>query len=758
MKPLRRFLYFAAFAALAAVTAAAVARVGEPSAAGTFVAAALLGTALGATGLAHRRAWAGGLVLLPLAAYLLLRLQLPLPSRAGGLIDQARFYVGQLESAGRAYWRDPFPLDLGHPQLLVLLTLLVLFASGLAALLALSLRHVLLGITALLILLGFALTVDGADRVLWLPIAFVLLSGSVLLLSRALERQRWRSGEILAGGATAAVAVMLSLSLLGISSVSAASPWRDWRTWDPYRTDRSTSVDFDWMSNFAELLDPRASEEALRVASPVATYWRANGLDLFTGQAWQTRSAAFRSLPSLTGPDGSLYLLPEEGPTPPGRTVRQTFTLTTISSDFLFTGGTATAVSTDRELDVALTAQRSLRLLRAGGPGFTYSATAVVPDVKPADLVGRGREYPANVAGNLQLPFPAVADLAAFDRAEEWRAIIAGSRLTQEWAGLYELNNRIVGGATDPYEIVLRVEEYLRGLTYSLTPPASSFHSPYAAFLFDHRVGFCQHFAGAMAVLLRYNRIPARVAVGFASGRPSGDGIHVVETTDAHAWVEVFFPQVGWIPFDPTPGRGVPGEGGSSTSEGFVDPFSGAPQPDTESAGESSDDPGARDRFEMNTPSDEGAASSGAGEGPGWWLPAALGVGAIVVLWPLGRALLRRRGLYRGSLDDRLRAALALSRAQLGDHGMTVPPGQTLPELSRHLGEQLGVDSSTLMRRLDAVLYGGRPARRDDLVAVARWRRETMRRLRRRDGRLRGLLAGYGVGRRRRTAGYSTQP
>jgi len=215
---------------------------------------------------------------------------------------------------------------------------------------------------------------------------------------------------------------------------------------------------------------------------------------------------------------------------------------------------------------------------------------------------------------------------------------------------------------------------------------------------------------------------------------------------------------VGWIPFDPTPGRGVPGEGGSSTSEGFVDPFSGAPQPDTESAGESSDDPGARDRFEMNTPSDEGAASSGAGEGPGWWLPAALGVGAIVVLWPLGRALLRRRGLYRGSLDDRLRAALALSRAQLGDHGMTVPPGQTLPELSRHLGEQLGVDSSTLMRRLDAVLYGGRPARRDDLVAVARWRRETMRRLRRRDGRLRGLLAGYGVGRRRRTAGYSTQP
>jgi transglutaminase-like putative cysteine protease len=132
----------------------------------------------------------------------------------------------------------------------------------------------------------------------------------------------------------------------------------------------------------------------------------------------------------------------------------------------------------------------------------------------------------------------------------------------------------IVGDATDPYDVTLRIEGYLRAFfEYSLNPPSSDYSSPYAAFLFDTRSGYCQHFAGAMALLLRYNGIPARVAVGFTSGEEAEPGTYTVSTNDAHAWVEAYFPEAGWVAFDPTPSRNIPTAGPSSSSPGFVDPF-----------------------------------------------------------------------------------------------------------------------------------------------------------------------------------------
>ena len=62
-----------------------------------------------------------------------------------------------------------------------------------------------------------------------------------------------------------------------------------------------------------------------------------------------------------------------------------------------------------------------------------------------------------------------------------------------------------------------------------------------------------------MAVMLRMLGIPARVAVGFTSGTHATDGEWVVTDHEAHAWVEVWFAGIGWIPFDPTPGRGTLG-------------------------------------------------------------------------------------------------------------------------------------------------------------------------------------------------------
>ena len=165
------------------------------------------------------------------------------------------------------------------------------------------------------------------------------------------------------------------------------------------------------------------------------------------------------------------------------------------------------------------------------------------------------------------LPFPTLQQLDGRSPEAAWNKTMGFTEFGREWQGLYHLNASIVGGATDPYRIALAVEEYLRSrYTYSLKPPETDYASPYAAFLFKTKTGYCQHFAGAMAVLLRFNGIPARVAVGFTTGEKVADGTYIVTRNDAHAWVEAYFPGVGWVPFDPTPGRALPVSGDAPTS------------------------------------------------------------------------------------------------------------------------------------------------------------------------------------------------
>src|SRR5204862_3418675 len=79
--------------------------------------------------------------------------------------------------------------------------------------------------------------------------------------------------------------------------------------------------------------------------------------------------------------------------------------------------------------------------------------------------------------------------------------------------------------------------------------------APLADFLLRERVGYCQQFSGAMALLLRMGGVPARVAAGFSPGSLDRDRReYVVRDMDAHSWVEVFFPGIGWVTRDPTPG------------------------------------------------------------------------------------------------------------------------------------------------------------------------------------------------------------
>ena len=130
------------------------------------------------------------------------------------------------------------------------------------------------------------------------------------------------------------------------------------------------------------------------------------------------------------------------------------------------------------------------------------------------------------------------------------------------------------GGARTPYDAVEQLEQWFVSsgtFRYSNHPPVGS--PPLVGFVSRTHAGYCQYFAGAMALMLRYLGIPARVAVGFAGGTyDPNQHIWNVSDREAHAWVEVWFKGYGWLPFDPTPG--APGAAPRQTQAGV--PAAGA--------------------------------------------------------------------------------------------------------------------------------------------------------------------------------------
>lgn len=114
---------------------------------------------------------------------------------------------------------------------------------------------------------------------------------------------------------------------------------------------------------------------------------------------------------------------------------------------------------------------------------------------------------------------------------------------------------------SDPTSIVQRFEAYLGDhYRYTLKPAPPKHHAdPILDFLFRQKKGYCNYFSGAMVMLCRSVGIPARFAVGFATGEPlPGDGrtgvTYKVTAAEAHSWVEVYLPHYGWYTSDPTAG------------------------------------------------------------------------------------------------------------------------------------------------------------------------------------------------------------
>lgn len=186
-----------------------------------------------------------------------------------------------------------------------------------------------------------------------------------------------------------------------------------------------------------------------------------------------------------------------------------------------------------------------VQLVKQSSSPVTYSVTEALPDVDVTDLQNAGTDYPGWLAPYITLyyngrvaggyPNPRDSDIAGLARS-----IVAAAH------------------ASNPYDQAKAIEAWFQQkgrFTYTLTPPrAPAGVRPLDYFLFNSRRGFCQDFSTAMNVMLRMLGIPSRQMTGFGQGTyDTKSRSYVVNSLDAHSWVEVYFPGYGWQPFEPTP-------------------------------------------------------------------------------------------------------------------------------------------------------------------------------------------------------------
>ena len=190
-----------------------------------------------------------------------------------------------------------------------------------------------------------------------------------------------------------------------------------------------------------------------------------------------------------------------------------------------------------------------------------YTVWSYAPRPTPAALDRSPPTYPAALARYLDVGRTVVPRFGAPGRKATVDAIFRDDLYQELWPyePMWTEARRLTAKAGSPYEATVTIERWLRtvgGFQYDEHPPYSGPAPPLVDFLERTKLGYCQQFAGTMALMLRYLGIPARVAVGFTSGTWK-DGKWTVTDHDAHAWVEAWFAGYGWLTFDPTPGRGT---------------------------------------------------------------------------------------------------------------------------------------------------------------------------------------------------------
>jgi transglutaminase-like putative cysteine protease len=527
------------------------------------------------------------------------------------------------------------------------------------------------------------------------------LRGAVLALL-VLAYLRLETIGISDAGAAGVLAIgVVVLGMIAAPALDKDSPWWDYEAW-ALNTASAKSTSFSWDHTYGVLDWPRDGRELLRVRAQHAAYWKALNLDEFDGEHWVRGVGT----PNLDGCD--LDLDTNSQPTHPDWLQRIRVTIRNLNTRTFVTAGLACAVDDPRVRRVPLgdgvyaTVDRQLRR------GDAYTATVYTPQPTERErraagggfspyvqrftqmtLPGPGRD-PAGSAMTMQFPLwgSGLEPLGRPAREPVKDYLPARAKLEESPYGpVYDLAMQLKRGARTPEDFVGRIERYLgRGFAYTESPPADA--QDLKGFLLEGKAGYCQQFSGAMALLLRMGGVPARVSTGFTTGsldRRTGE--YVVRDFDAHSWVEVYYPGIGWVTFDPTPAASPARSQPDDVTAGGI--TGATPRAPNFGGGDIRSDPSRRREV--------------AGQGTPWTEIALAAAAAVLLIAVLALWLVRHRRRLAagwGPLDD---LELALHRARRDPR-----PGATLQSLEDAMSGAPG--AAAFVRAVREARYSPRPA------------------------------------------------
>ncbi|MGO9404272.1 MAG: DUF3488 and DUF4129 domain-containing transglutaminase family protein [Terriglobales bacterium] len=275
--------------------------------------------------------------------------------------------------------------------------------------------------------------------------------------------------------------------------------------------------------------------------------WRGVALSTFDGRTW---SNSYTQTPLRPALDGSYRLAPlmeaRDASATAGRSIRYRVLMEPIGTNVFFLAEKPQSL-TGHFRQLSVDAGEAVYDLDLDHPINRYDAESQLPEIDSDELRLATNTVPEGMEQYLK---PGPLDVRISKLAEE-----------------------ITASAPSNYDKAVALEQYLSThYRYTLELPGSVPRDPLANFLFERKKGHCEYFASSMAVMLRSLRIPSRIVTGFRGGEFNDlTGQYVVRASDAHSWVEAYFPGSGWISFDPTPAGAAPARSGWSRMELYVD-------------------------------------------------------------------------------------------------------------------------------------------------------------------------------------------
>ncbi|MGB7292312.1 MAG: DUF3488 and transglutaminase-like domain-containing protein [Thermodesulfobacteriota bacterium] len=262
------------------------------------------------------------------------------------------------------------------------------------------------------------------------------------------------------------------------------------------------------------------NKEIKRVPRPI--YWRGIALDQFDGTHWRASNRNYRTIRKKI--DGET-MVKHSG----NKLLAQEILTEPIDTDILFSANVPV--------------------------GFQGLEGSMITEINDSYILPNKTSYKLKYLAYSDLQVPEAYDLRT-DQGE-YPAEIMNSYLQLPILNkkIQDLAKQLTMDKTNPYDRAISIKNYLQNnLKYTRTLEKGTSEFPLDDFLFENKAGHCEYFATSMTVMLRALGIPSRVVNGFIDGQWNALGdFFLIRESDAHSWVEVYFPTNGWVSFDPTP-------------------------------------------------------------------------------------------------------------------------------------------------------------------------------------------------------------